>query len=77
MNYESKRIHINFLAVQEICKYFGFPSDAPPKALGSAVEKLIFQRLSATSSPPTTNLQQQSLPTIQPNKTALVAMLKK
>lgn len=43
MKYDSRRITISYLAVEELCKMFGLPQDVPTQALSAAVEKLIFQ----------------------------------
>ena len=70
MNYESRRITVSYLAVQELCQMFGIPDDAPTQALSAAVEKLIFT--GGGSAKPQLNT---STPTpIQPNKTGLASM---
>ena len=71
MNYESRRITVSYLAVQELCQMFGIPDDAPTQALSAAVEKLIFTGGGSTK--PQLNT---STPTpIQPNKTGLANMV--
>ncbi|RCJ20531.1 hypothetical protein A6770_31445 [Nostoc minutum NIES-26] len=72
MNYESRRITVSYLAVQELCQMFGLPEDAPTQALSAGVEKLIFQHGNVQASPK--HQEQMSNPT-QPNKSALAAMV--
>ena len=71
MNYESRRITVSYLAVQELCQMFGIPDDAPTQALSAAVEKLIFTGGSNTKP----QLNTSTPAPIQPNKTGLASMV--
>ncbi|MBW4570952.1 MAG: hypothetical protein KME31_23895 [Tolypothrix carrinoi HA7290-LM1] len=70
-SFSSRRITISYFAAEEICKLFGLPLDVTSQALGSAVEKLIFQNGKEASTP---IVVQQNPPTGQLNKSALAAM---
>ena len=71
MNYESRRVTISFLAVQELCELFNLPQDVPTQAISSCIEKLVFQQRNVQASPKVETVQVQS---VQPNKLALGAM---
>lgn len=71
-SFSSRRITISYFAAEEICKLFGLPLDVTSQALGSAVEKLIFQNGKEASTPIV--VQQNSPAAGQPNKSALAAM---
>jgi hypothetical protein len=74
MNYESRRITISYLAVEELCQMFNIPADAPTQALSAAVEKLIFQGGIGIQTPPKTQNSPSTSTAIQPNKTGLATM---
>lgn len=71
MNYESRRVTISFLAVQELCELFNLPQDVPTQAISSCIEKLVFQQRNVQSGSKTETVQVQSK---EPNKLALSAM---
>ena len=70
MNYESRRVTISFLAVQELCEMFNLPQDVPTQALSSCLEKLVFQQRNVPQTSKVETVQQST----QPNKLALSAM---
>ena len=72
MNYESRRVTISFLAVQELCELFNLPQDVPTQAISSCIEKLVFQQRNVQTTSKVETVQVQS---IQPNKLALGAMV--
>jgi len=72
MNYESRRVTISFLAVQELCELFNLPQDVPTQAISSCIEKLVFQQRNVQSASKVETVQVQST---QPNKLALGAMV--
>lgn len=72
ISYESRRITISYLAVEELCQMFNIPSDAPTQALSAAVEKLIFQGGGSVQPSPKTQLHTPTA--TQPNKTGLANM---
>jgi len=71
MNYESRRVTISFLAVQELCELFNLPHDVPTQAISSCIEKLVFQQRNVQAASKVEAVQVQST---QPNKLALGAM---
>ncbi|HYX17877.1 MAG TPA: hypothetical protein VE944_26660 [Nostoc sp.] len=71
MNYESRRVTISFLAVQELCELFNLPEDIPTQAISSCIEKLVFQQRNVQAPSKVEAVQAQST---QPNKLALGAM---
>ncbi|MBD2298954.1 hypothetical protein [Nostoc sp. FACHB-190] len=68
-NYESRRLTISYLAVQELRQMFGIPEDAPTQALSAAVEKLIFQGGATAQSQTVVQVSP-----LQPNKSMLANM---
>ena len=74
MSYESRRITISYLAVEELQKLFNIPTDAPTQALSAAVEKLIFQGGVGVIQQPQSLPKTQPTAPMQPNKTGLASM---
>ncbi len=70
MNFESRRVTISFLALQELREMFNLPQDVPTQAISSCIEKLIFQHGNVQASPKVETMQ-----STQPNKSALTAMV--
>lgn len=74
-SYESRRITISYLAVEELCQMFNIPADAPTQALSAAVEKLIFQGGVNLQTFPKNQSQASTTTATQPNKAGIASMV--